>query len=138
MYISCGLGLGAGLILNGALYEGSCSGAGEIANFIVPDVKNMHLEQLVRMDTLLENLRKMPEEELSEITKNPTQLDFQQVVQAWKNGSQLVNRQLDQIAHHLGYAICNMVSLLNCDCVIFGGEYRIFCDRHGIRRSGRH
>lgn len=129
LYISCGLGLGAGLILNGALYEGSCSGAGEIANFIVPDVKNMHLEQLVRMDTLLENFRKMPEEELSEITKNPTQLDFQQVVQAWKNGSQLVNRQLDQIAHHLGYAICNMVSLLNCDCVIFGGEYRIFCDR---------
>ncbi len=129
LYISCGLGLGAGLILNGALYEGSCNGAGEIANFIVPDIKNIHLEQLVNIDSLLENLRKMPPEELYEITKDPTQLDFQQVVQAWKRGSRLIDGPLDQIARRLGYAVCNMISLLNCDCVIFGGEYRVFCDR---------
>ena len=48
---------------------------------------------------------------------------------AWQNGDGYIREQIADIAFQLGCAISNIISLLNCDCVIWGGEYRVFRDQ---------
>lgn len=130
LYVSCGLGLGAGLIINDALYEGTWNGAGEIANFIVPtDEGCSRLEQLVNINALLDRLKTAPAETLHAVCDEQGLPVFKRVVQAWQDNDTVVREEIATIAHRLGCAISNIVSLLNCDRVILGGEYRVFQDQ---------
>ena len=130
VYISCGLGLGAGVVINDRLYEGSWNSAGEIANFTVPTVHGCtRLESLVNIDALLTRMKAAPPETLKAICDEHGQPTFKGVVDEWKNGDDYIREQIADISFQLGCAISNIISLLNCDCVMLGGEYRIFCDQ---------
>ena len=127
LYVSCGLGLGAGIIINGALYEGTWNGAGEIANFIIFSPEGCcRLEPLVNIDSLFRRLQSAPEQTRQLIFGDADRPDFKNVTDAWSKGDPAVRKALDEIAYHLGCAISNVISLLNCDRVIWGGEYRVF------------
>lgn len=128
VYISCGLGLGAGIVLNKNLYEGSCKGAGEIANFRASN--NLPLEKQINLSALFSRIHNQaPEETRIAVTGDDNEISFKKVIEAWETDDPFIRQCIADIARHLGFAICNIVSLLDCDLVILGGEYRVFSDQ---------
>lgn len=131
LYISCGLGLGAGIVLNGTLYAGGGNSAGEIANFIsdAPSGGFEKLEERVKIESFIRRIHE--EAPKCTLKKLSTSKDFtfKDVVALWKVGDDFIDSCLDDIAKDLGVAISNMNSLLNVDLIILGGEYRVFSSR---------
>ena len=100
LYISCGLGLGAGVIINGSLYEGSWNGAGEIANFAVSGPEGYcRLEQQVNIDSLLNRLQSIPAQTRQALFGDAERPDFKAVVEAWSKGEPVVREAIGEIAY---------------------------------------
>jgi len=131
LHINCGLGIGAGIILNDMLHEGESKSAGEIANFIT-DVSLEHpitLEKQINIETLLNRIRlEAPEETLTALGRAKP-FTFKDVVRLWKEGDAFIDSCIVDIAKHLAIAISNIISLLDVDLVILGGEYAAFSHR---------
>ncbi|QQO09297.1 ROK family transcriptional regulator [Breznakiella homolactica] len=124
VYISCGQGLGAGIIIDRKLYRGGQMAAGEIANFITPqDLDSpLSLEKRICIDGLLE---KYIEHNPASAEESPDEL-FEKITGLWQNNDPFVRQCIDGIAVELGCVICNLVMALNCDVVVLGGEYLVF------------
>ena len=113
------------------LYEGSGKSAGEVANFLVhsPDGP-VPLEKYIGLDALLQRVRdKAPAQTLHLVTKETGAVSFRKVTAAWQAGDPFIRACIDEIAGLTGTAISNIISLLNCDLVILGGEYHVFASQ---------
>lgn len=127
LYISCGIGVGAGLILDSKLYEGRFNSAGEIFNYIDP-VKlssGSNLEKTIYLEALM----KKYQESIKKKTASPNMeesSDFDSVVKAYQENNPYLLKHLDDIGTELGCAISNIANLLSIDTVIIGGEYIVF------------
>jgi predicted NBD/HSP70 family sugar kinase len=131
LYISCGQGLGAGIILGGKIYEGSGRAAGEIANFITKETMALEdsLEKRIGIDGLLERfLAETPAVSAAAFRESGMKREalFERVLDLWRGGDPFLAGELNGIALELGVLICDMVMLLNCDLVVLGGEYHAF------------
>lgn len=129
LYVSCGLGLGAGLILNGNLYTGADGSAGEVANFLLEEGGKVgYLESHINVDALKNAIeRRAPKATLDAMEKRKGRIRFRSIVKAAQNDA-IVQECIEAIANLLGVAISNIVSLLNVDIVIIGGAYLAFQD----------
>lgn len=131
LHINCGLGIGAGIIINGTLHEGVRNSAGEIANFIT-EVSSPHpitLENQINIETLMNRIHlRAPSETLAALGQGKS-FTFRDVVCLWQEGDFFIDRCIVDIADHLAIAISNTISLLNVDLVILGGEYASFSSR---------
>ncbi|MGI6732218.1 MAG: ROK family protein [Anaerovoracaceae bacterium] len=116
IYVSCGKGIGSGLILNSKLYEGSFNSAGEIFNFINSSglASGQNLEKRISIDGLISSLPKIN--------------DFKTVVKEYNRENPMVIDRIRQIGSELGSSISNIANLLSLDTVIIGGEYSVFSD----------
>lgn len=133
LYISCGEGLGAGILINGQLYEGSGMAAGEIGNFVTRETMNEpnRLEQRIGVEALMNRVRKeAPRETLDklDLTQNNVQL-FLQAVELWEKGDTYLRKCVEELSYEIGCVVANMAMLMNCDIVIIGGEYIVFSDQ---------
>lgn len=130
VYISCGLGVGAGIIINGSLYEGATKSAGEIGNFIIPSKNGLtSLENSININALLRYIsEEAPKQTLDKLIKlnKSSKFSFKNVVSVWQTGDKFLQDCILKIAEKLGYVISDIISLLNCDLVILGGEYQVF------------
>lgn len=114
-YISIGAGIGSAIMANGNLVKGKDFMAGEIGYFVLEeDLSQQHVNQLgdfgvfdkkVSIHSLLRY--GMPLEELFD---------------RYKRGEQLVKPVLDAYINYLALGIANMVSLLNPEKIIIGGD----------------
>lgn len=136
VYISGGQGFGAGVIINGDLYLGSANRAGEISNSIpagplgVVDGKFGNLGSSVNIRALKEHiLAKAPKETRDAFTAQGKSLDsigFKDILRVWRGGDEFLRQSVEEISVIIGAAISNIISLLNCDTVILGGDYVAF------------
>jgi predicted NBD/HSP70 family sugar kinase len=139
LYISCGMGLGSGLVLDTKLYEGHFNSAGEIFNNIDPVklTEGTNLEKTISLHALIgtfkESMQKGP-------SCSDDYADFNSVVKAYHDKNPNILNLLDEIGVELGCTISNIVNLLSIDTVIIGGEYAAFhevlFDRIGSIVSG--
>jgi len=126
LYISCGRGVGAGLILDGQLYEGRFNSAGEIFNNIDPAklAGGQNLEKCIFLESLIrkyqESIKKKP------VSCKDEASDFESVVKAYRENNPYLMKHLEDIGTELGCAISNISNLLSIDTVIIGGEYVVF------------
>ncbi|HYF75248.1 MAG TPA: ROK family transcriptional regulator [Candidatus Nitrosocosmicus sp.] len=138
VYISGGLGLGAGIIMNGAIYGGSSNCAGEISYEIIIDndtnsIRNYSFNNLgkaTNINALTTRVRqeapKKTADALAALGKGLETFTFKDLVKVWQSGDCFLKQCIEDIAVIIGGTISNIVSLLNCDMVIFGGEYSVF------------
>ena len=138
VYVSGGLGLGAGIIINGSIYEGSTNCAGEIANEITIDNDKIdtsrysfhNLGGSTNINALSAKIRKeAPKETVDAFAAQGKSMDtfgFKDIVKIWQDGDLFLKRCVEDIAVTIGGTISNITCLLNCDLVIFGGEYSDF------------
>ncbi|HVI40170.1 MAG TPA: ROK family protein [Anaerovoracaceae bacterium] len=125
LYISCGIGIGSGLILDSRLYEGRFNSAGEIFNNIDP-VKlrgETNLEQCIFLSALI---KKSQESMKKKSSYDEEVSDFNSIVKAYRENNPYIIKHLEEIGVELGCTVSNIVNLLSIDTVIIGGEYVVF------------
>lgn len=127
LYISCGTGIGAGLILNSKLYEGRFNSAGEIFNNVDPAKlsDDTNLERCVYIDSLVRKFQGTIKKKTLSQTYSDV-LDFESILEAYHNSNPYLIKHLEDISVELGCTISNIVNLLSVDTVIIGGEYVAF------------
>jgi predicted NBD/HSP70 family sugar kinase len=127
LYISCGIGLGAGLILDSKLYEGRFNSAGEIFNNIDPAKlsSETNLEKSIFLSALI---GKSQDSMKKKASYEKDFCDFNGVVKAYQDGNPYIIKHLEDIGVELGCTVSNIANLLSIDTVIIGGEYVVFSD----------
>ncbi|MGM0379487.1 MAG: ROK family protein [Bacillota bacterium] len=136
VYISSSLGIGAGIILNGKLYEGKRKAAGEICYFI--NEKNLsnknNLEKSFSIPAILKKVQNDLEDNKDSILYNLSnggkeKITVDMLVKAINIADPYVLKYIEKAASGYGVAINNISILLDLEAVIIGGVL----SRLGIR-----
>lgn len=116
LYVSCGVGLGLGIIINRELYDGERSGAGEIASLQMES--GQRLEDFIAMEGLIKRVNAGLKEK-----GGVEEADFSQIVRLAEENDPTVEEIVYETGRHLGRNIYNCCTVLDIDTVIFGGDY---------------
>lgn len=127
LYLSCGQGIGTGLILNGRLFEGSFKAAGEIYNYV--DKASFKAGDTVEDIICIQGLLSRMEKEIAAGVKTSlpkSNLTFEDVVKCYSKEDEYTCKRVEGLSRSLNIIIANIVNLLDIDRVIIGGEYQVF------------
>lgn len=121
MHIHIDIGVGAGLVIDGRVIEGSRFACGEIGYFFL-DISQLdekhnygHLENHVAIPNLLTKIQKeMQREDLEPLT-------IEKVNQLYWEGDEYVISQIDLFARRIAFVIANATALLDISKVSVGG-----------------
>jgi glucokinase-like ROK family protein len=133
IYLSSGIGLGSGIVMNGKLFRGVFGYAGEAGHMTI-DVNGdlcgcgrrgcwetfvgpRAVEQRVRR-----SLKEGAESMLHEMVEGDLQnIVFEDVVKAANAGDQIAMDALREVAFFLGLGIANLVNLFDVEVIVLGG-----------------
>jgi len=128
LYISCGEGLGSGIIINGRLYTGANNSAGEIYNYTdrnrIKHGGNVEEEICIHGFIRRVNLARKKAGDI----RDPF-TDFASVIEGYKCGDPLVHKIADDICEELAIIVLNYVNFMAFTHVVFGGEYVFLYNR---------
>ncbi len=131
LYISCGAGMGSGIVINNHLFEGSHYNAGEIYYYLdmsQPDYAGA-LEDRICIKPLVENIRADVQRGVNTCLRDCSgQISFSDVVAAYQAKDPYICRKVESICDELCTLIFNLGNFLALDKVIFGGEYTVFSE----------
>ena len=123
--IAVGTGIGAGIIIGGALYRGHNQAAGEICNML-PGIEFLEqrydqfgaLESLASATGIVERARQIVDQEKIPI---PEELSAESVFKSARNGDSWAQQVVSDTADYLGLAIANVSAMLDPEVIILGG-----------------
>ncbi len=130
-YIKVGVGIGAGLFLDGQIYQGLTGSAGEIGHITIEENgpqcqcgNKGCLEALAGGQAIakrgIEAVHKGQRTTLAE--KNPVELiSVQDVIAAARRGDLVSQKIMAEAGSHLGTAIASLVNLVNPGMIVIGG-----------------
>lgn len=130
--VKVGRGIGAGIVIEGRIYAGEGSGAGEIGHSAIAD--NMRpcrcgsvgcLETLASTRAVVQRARELaphaPESRLHRPARADG-IDLEQLVAAFEAGDDLAREVVLDAAHHLGRMIGHLIGALSIRRVVLVGE----------------
>ena len=137
IYLSAGVGLGGGIMLQGQLFRGSGGYAGEIGHMTIDPngelcscgrrgcwetvVGPRAVERLIRSQ-----IREGAESVLTEMAQGDLDtITFDQIVEAANLGDGVATSALHNVAVSLGIGIANLVNVFNPEMVVLGGRLRL-------------
>ena len=131
--IKAGRGISAGIILDGHLFVGESSFAGEIGHVtmqengeLCPCGNTGCLETLVSTRVLIRTARQdswnNPNSPIHRYASSPEAITTDMVYLAYAEGDPDLKRKSLEMAHYLGIAIANLVGLLNVESILIGGS----------------
>ena len=133
IYLSSGIGLGAGIIISGKLFRGGLGYAGEIGH-IQRDPNGDRCgcgrigcwETQVGPRAVLQKIRKtwsenpaLPQPE--GLSKGMDNFTFQMAIDAAQNGNEVCMHAFQEVAHHLAGGITDLMNVFNPELVVVGG-----------------
>lgn len=131
-YISVDTGVGAGIVLNGQLWEGVHSAAGEIGHMIHdPELIRPRkqglgtLEAVAAVPVLLEEV-----ERIISFTSDDSLNKLKEMEQEIAKGNLKVLRIMEKAARTIGYTIVNLHAVLDLETVIIGGAVTTFGEHY--------
>ena len=124
IYISIGMGIGVGLILNNALYKGKSGFSGELGHMTI-EVNGMTCscgsegcwELYASEKSLLTNAKK-----LSIMPENDEELSLEYLLSHAENGHQQTIELFEKIGNYLGVGVKNIMNIFNPEQVIIGNR----------------
>jgi len=135
VYISCGVGLGAGLVIEGNLYEGKGFAAGEISYFTDRQGygERRTIEHRVTIEALLSRVeedvqKKRASEPVLQLRAKKESLEFSDIVAVAKTNDPYVAGIIREIGEELGFVLASIGALLDVEKIVLGGEYLAFFD----------
>lgn len=125
---SIGLGVGAGIVIEGKMVRGQIGIAGEIGHmginfnaYKTPDANHGIYEYYSGTESavryMLERLFEFPDSPLNEFST------YADIVSAYKERDPLAVYAMEKLAWMLGYGISSLVYLVNPDCIILDEDY---------------
>ncbi|MGF7400658.1 ROK family protein [Thermoanaerobacterium thermosaccharolyticum] len=130
VYISAGIGIGTGIIINNELYRGSGGLAGEMGHMTI-DI-NDHLcscgnrgcwenyaSEKSLFNFIKEKLESGEKDEYLNVD-DLDKLDINDIIDIAEKGSSLAKRSIEEISRNLSIGIVNIVNTFNPDLVIIG------------------
>ena len=134
--VKVGRGIGAGIVIDGQLYAGEGSGAGEIGHTAIADNYRPCrcgsvgcLETLSSTRAVVQRARELaphaPDSGLNPLTRSEP-IDFDELVRAFADGDDLAREVLLDSARHLGRAIGGLIGTLSIRHVVLVGEMTRF------------
>lgn len=138
IFLTFGTGMGAGLILNGQLYSGTCGMAGEVGHMRVCEYgpvgygKMGSLEGfcsgggIARLGALLATERFQRGERVSycESIEKTGEITAKRIAECAKQGFKDAIRVYDICGEKLGYALAVMIDMLNPERIVIGSIYQ--------------
>ncbi len=123
-------GIGAGILINGQLFQGDGGSAGEIGHLIVDrnglpcrcgrcgclETVSSATAALNRAGILLKDFPG------SMLNDNNNKITLHGLLDAYKNEDSLANKVINEGAGYLGFAIANLVGTLNIQKIVISGE----------------
>jgi glucokinase-like ROK family protein len=123
VYISGGIGIGAGIVIDHELYKGTSGLSGEMGHFTIEaNGKKCRCgnrgcwELYASENALLELARQLPD------FQNESDLDLDMLVKAADNGNAAVIHLFNRIGEYLGIGVTNIVNTFNPELVIIGNR----------------
>ena len=128
LYLSVGAGVGAGLVVDGRIYQRGRTSAGEIGHItVLPDGPPCRcgnrgcLSALVSSETLVQSVQ-IALAEHNGADSGPLPLDVPHIMRAAQFGQPQCRDAVTRVAEWVGIAVANVVNLLNPEVIAFGGE----------------
>ena len=132
LYVTVSTGVGGGLIINGQLYRGAATGAGEIGHTVVqPDGHLCNCGSIGCLETVSsghhlarrakERLRAGERSMIREMVTDLEEVTARVVVDAVTSGDRLAEDVWDEACRFLAIGIANAITLIAPELVIVGG-----------------
>lgn len=128
IYVSVGLGVGAGLILHGDLFEGKRKAAGEIGYSRVFGLGiEKNLEDEISTLALAKRI-KNDLETADTLLKSEEEISIEKIKEALDQKDSYIESLVEHIGHALGIAVSNIAIILDLEQIIIGGVLSILGD----------
>ena len=130
IFLTFGTGMGAGLILDGHLYSGTCGTAGEVGHIRLDTDgpvgygKAGSFEGFCSGGGLANMAKKMLSIYNGETLLSPEDLTAKSVAQAAKNGDRLALAIYRRCGEKLGYALSILIDILNPEKIVIGSIFQ--------------
>jgi len=133
IYLSAGIGLGGGVIINGKLFRGSSGYASEVGHMTIDPQgslcgcgKRGCLETLAGPRAVVERVARTLKtglaSSLSELQNGGSgQLTFDDVIEAAQANDPVALAALEEVGRVLGVGVANLVNIFNPELVVLGG-----------------
>jgi len=120
VFVAIGAGIGAGLLINGALYRGATHAAGEVG-YMLLDPKALHRE--FRELGFLELHASGPAlaARARRLMQRPRRGDAKAIFDAARRGEAAAERVVEEAIEYLGTAIANLATVLDPEMIVLGG-----------------
>jgi predicted NBD/HSP70 family sugar kinase len=139
--VRVGRGIGAGIILDGKLYHGDGSGAGEIGHSILGQTDDARLApcRCGRVGCL-ETVASMPAVVAAAHRRNASVVDDDSLIAALRSGDEQVRRVVLEAGRMLGQGIAGLIGALNVNHVLLIGPATRLGDEwlDAVRRQAEH
>jgi glucokinase-like ROK family protein len=130
-------GIGAGILINGRLFQGDGGGAGEIGHVVVQENGSLCrcgkygcLETIASARAIVQRaIMLAPEYGNSELARNPQDISLSAVEMAWRIDDPLAHRVLSDAAHYLGASIASLIGVLNIQKIVLTGDMACFGEK---------
>jgi predicted NBD/HSP70 family sugar kinase len=128
-------GIGAGIVINGSLFQGDGGSAGEIGHVVVVPQGGLPcrcgnygcLETVASAQAIVKRMRTLagqaPDTGVSASTQ-PVSLET--IEQAYKAGDTLANQVVTEAGQSMGKAIAGLVGVLNINKIVLSGDMTLF------------
>lgn len=127
-------GIGAGILINGRLFQGDGGGAGEIGHVMVQENgmlcrcgKRGCLETVSSTKAVIQRARELAGQyDYSKMAQDPSKITLDSIVMAFQGNDPLAQRVVRDATHYLGISIANLVGTLNIQKIVMTGEMSHF------------
>jgi glucokinase-like ROK family protein len=135
--VKVGRGIGSGIVLNGRLYYGDNSAAGEIGHVRAVEDGELcrcgHygcLETVASTRALVTRARKIaqnnPQAAINRLARYPAEIGTSDVLNAVREGDSEMTQLVADAGHHLGVAMAHLVGVLNIEQIKIAGSMARF------------
>lgn len=135
--VKVGRGISAGIVLNGRLHYGDGSGAGEIGHVRVVENGKLCLcgntgclETIASSRAIIERAKQIfandPQSALHNYARMEVEVTTDVILQAFLEGDAKIFQIIEEVGHHLGYAVANLIGVLNIQNLIIAGSLARF------------
>ena len=141
-------GIGAGILINGGLYQGDGGGAGEIGHIMAQEDGELcrcgqHgcLETIASARAVVQRAKALALEYAnSDLAKDPENISLDTIEAAWKAHDPLAEKVVSDVAHYLGISIASLIGILNIQNIILTGDMARFGKvwLHAVKNSMSH
>jgi N-acetylglucosamine repressor len=127
-------GIGAGILINGRLFQGDGGGAGEIGHVVVDENgalcrcgKHGCLETIASVSAVAQRVRSLVREGVkTSLPKNSRAITLDTIETAFKSGDSLTRQVVLNAGHYLGISLANLIGTLNIQRIVLTGDMTRF------------